>query len=242
MLGLDTAPGIPASEFTVMALGGLLNVIGEPDREPLRLGGHQAAYAAGLAAFTGLVAGLCGTSTETEIARVSMLEAVIWLNWKNLASAATTGTAPGRAGKFAEWQVLRCADGWVALVYQDGDWPLLARVIGDKRLDDPALADRAARQACAAAIGEIVQRRFAALTRAQIREIALQRRLPLGPVWSPEELARDPHTLARDFLASVRLPDGPTVPMPRLPVLWNGQGFPPGDVPPLAGVVQWVAS
>ena len=233
MLGTQTPPGTPATEFTVMALGGLLNMIGEPDREPLRLGGHQAAYAAGLAGFTGLVAALCAGDGVAETVRVSMLECVIWLNWKNLASAATSGVAPGRLGDLAEWQVVRCADGFVALVYQDGDWPLFCRVVDDPRLADPALAERGARLARAREIGEIVESRFAALTRAQLREMALARRLPLGPVWSPEDIARDPHTLARDFLALVRLPDGRTVPMPRLPVRWNGAGFQPGDVPAL---------
>ncbi len=49
----------PASEFTVMALGGLLDMVGDPARAPLALGGHQAAYAAGLAAYTGIAAVLC---------------------------------------------------------------------------------------------------------------------------------------------------------------------------------------
>src|SRR3954468_10681796 len=46
----------PASEFTLLALSGLLHMVGEPDRKPLRLGGHQASYAAGLTAFTGFTA------------------------------------------------------------------------------------------------------------------------------------------------------------------------------------------
>ena len=43
----------PVSEFTLLALSGLLHMVGEPERKPLRLGGHQASYAAGLTAFTG---------------------------------------------------------------------------------------------------------------------------------------------------------------------------------------------
>ena len=43
----------PVSELTLLALGGLLHMVGEPERKPLRLGGHQASYPAGLTAFTG---------------------------------------------------------------------------------------------------------------------------------------------------------------------------------------------
>src|SRR5436853_1815324 len=34
MLGRHAPPDVPASEFTVLALGGALNLVGEPDREP----------------------------------------------------------------------------------------------------------------------------------------------------------------------------------------------------------------
>src|SRR5436190_7586658 len=37
MLGRNAPADMPASEFTVLALGGALNLVGEPDREPLRL-------------------------------------------------------------------------------------------------------------------------------------------------------------------------------------------------------------
>jgi crotonobetainyl-CoA:carnitine CoA-transferase CaiB-like acyl-CoA transferase len=48
----------PVSELAIQALGGLMHMVGEPERNPLKLGGHQASYAAGLTAFTGLAAGL----------------------------------------------------------------------------------------------------------------------------------------------------------------------------------------
>ena len=48
----------PVSELAIQALGGLMHMVGEPERKPLKLGGHQASYAAGLTAFTGLTAAL----------------------------------------------------------------------------------------------------------------------------------------------------------------------------------------
>jgi crotonobetainyl-CoA:carnitine CoA-transferase CaiB-like acyl-CoA transferase len=232
MLGADVPADAPASEFTVMALGGMLDIVGEPDRQPLRLGGHQAAYATGLAAYTGLAAALCGApSTGPEIVHVSMLETTVWLNWKSVTNAWATGHAPSRSGRGAEWQVIRCADGWVALVYQDGDWSALCKLTGDPRLAAPEYATRDLRVPHFGTIAGIVEQSFARMTRREIHANAQAQRLPLGPVWSQEDLLEDPHNVARGFMANVTLPGGGSVTMPRLPVLWNGESFAPGPVP-----------
>lgn len=226
MLGSSAPAGTPASEFTVLALGGVLNLVGDPDREPLRLGGHQAAYAGGLSAFTGLMGALC--TDGPEVVQVSLLETAVWLNWKNIASAAVGGDVPSRAGRHADWPIVRCADGWVALVYQDRDWPTLVELLGrDARLADPALRQLAARSAHAAEIAAVAEEHLGRLTRHQIREVALARRLPLGPVWQPLELREDAHDLARGFLARMPLGDGVSAVMPTLPALWDGRRFLP---------------
>jgi crotonobetainyl-CoA:carnitine CoA-transferase CaiB-like acyl-CoA transferase len=236
MLGRQAPSAVPASEFTIMALAGVLDLVGDPARAPLRLGGHQAAYAAGLAAFTGLAAALGRPRARDgraapETVHVSLLETAIWLNWKSVATAATGGTVPRRLGPAADWPVIRCADGWIALVYQDGDWPGIRALAGDDaRLAAPSLATVAGRLGRGAEIAAVVEQHLRGLTRAEIHALALARRLPLGPVYSLAELGESPHLSARGFLATAEGAGGP-IAMPRLPVLWNGQGFAPGRVP-----------
>ena len=224
----------PASEFTVMALGGLLDLVGDPARAPLKLGGHQAAYAAGLAAYTGIAAALCrprvGGNIPAETVQVSMLDTVIWLNWKSV-SVPPGQPALTRIGSAAEWQVVRCRDGFVALVYQEPDWSALCDIVDDPRLRAPQFAQRTERIRCAREIAAIVEQRFLTLTRRAIHELALARRIPLGPIWSPREVAADPQTTARGALETAMV-DGRNITMPRLPVLWNGQ--PLGARPALA--------
>jgi crotonobetainyl-CoA:carnitine CoA-transferase CaiB-like acyl-CoA transferase len=229
-------PGIPASEFTVLALGGLLDLIGDPEREPLRVGGHQAAYAAGLAAYTGIAAALCrdeNGGVAPEVVEVSLLDTVIWLNWKSAAIAVLGRPAPSRLGRISAWPVVRCLDGWIAVVYADTDWPVLRDFIGDPRLADPRFATREGRGRHADDLSCIVERAFGHLSRRAIQALAVARRLPLGPVLSPQELATDPQILARGFLHRVQLSDGAEAAMPRLPVLWSGRSFPPGQAPAL---------
>ncbi|MBL8688046.1 MAG: CoA transferase [Rhodospirillaceae bacterium] len=226
------APAMPASAFTVMALGGLLDIVGDPEREPLRLGGHQMAYAAGLAAYTGIAAALCGRGkrTSAEVVRVNMLDTAIWLNWKSAPVAGAGEPPPTRSGRAAEWQVLRCADGYVVLVYQEGDWAALKSLVGDPRLEAAHLETRPGRLMHLREIAAIIEAAFMRHTRAEIRARALEKRLPLGPIWSPRELDRDEQTLARAFLC--RMDEGMT--LPRLPVLWSGRAFPPGAIPAVA--------
>jgi crotonobetainyl-CoA:carnitine CoA-transferase CaiB-like acyl-CoA transferase len=153
--------------------------------------------------------------------QVSMLDTVIWLNWKSVRPRAGEPRLT-RAGSTAEWQVVRCADGFVALVYQEPDWTALCDIVGDARLSGPDFAQRTDRIRRSREIAEIVEQRFSALTRREIHALALARRIPLGPVWSPHELAADPQTTSRGFLETTTI-DGQIVSMPRLPVLWNGQ-------------------
>ncbi|MBI3706387.1 MAG: CoA transferase [Proteobacteria bacterium] len=233
MFGAGVPSSAAASEFTVMALGGLLDIVGDPDHEPLRLGGHQLAYSAGLSAYAGIVAALCQTPVgdRREIVRVNLLDVAVWLNWKSATIAAWSGRAPNRCGRASEWQVIRCADGWVALVYQDSDWPALQELVGDPRLGDSRFQTRAQRRLHARELAGIIEQAISPRRRDQLREVALTRRVPLGPIWSPAELERDPQNLARDFLGRISLGGDASVLMPRLPVLWDGEAFRPGRIP-----------
>ncbi|MCO5090225.1 CoA transferase [Bosea sp. (in: a-proteobacteria)] len=225
----------PASSFTVEALGGLLDMVGDPGREPLRLAGNQAAYAAGLSAFAGIAAALCKPKVAgraaAETVHVSMLDTVVWLNWK---SAPFVAPAPllSRAGAAAEWQVIRCADGWVALVYQDADWAGLCDMVDDARLRAPCFAGRAERLRRIQEVTQIIAERFLLRRREALHAEALKRRLPIGPVWSVEELVADPQNVARGLFAPVGAAGCAAAAMPQLPVVWGGMRFPAGALAP----------
>ncbi len=207
---------LPVTEFTVMARSGLLDIVGEPGREPLKLSGHQLAYATGLVGYTAMLAGL-GRDVPSTL-DLSMMETSVWLNWKSAAVAKMSGSASHRKGSGAEWQAVRCADGYVALVYEDADWPAIVALTGSTRLADPAFATKEGRAASVPEIAREIEAGLLSRTRAELRDIALARRLPFGPIWSVDDLPADRHMLARNFFETV---DGRT--LPRAPVLWNGQ-------------------
>jgi crotonobetainyl-CoA:carnitine CoA-transferase CaiB-like acyl-CoA transferase len=238
----------PVSEFTLLALSGLLHMVGEPERKPLRLGGHQASYAAGLTAFTGLTSALAARDAGHKPAavRVSLAEVLQWVNWKAASGAEATGVSPGREGKKSEFQIVPCRDGHVAVVYTVTQWPATRALIGDARLGDPKFESRAGRRQHIAELYAILTPWFADKTRAEIQSLAQAKGVPFGPIFSPAELLETEQYVARGFLAELEHPTLGRLRMPQLPVQWNGRSFAPrpapsnpphsnGEVPPSDG-------
>lgn len=227
------------SEFTVMALGGLLDMVGDPEREPLRLGGHQGAYPAGLSAFTALTAMLAARDRglDPEPARVSLVETMLWVNWKAVSGAKADGKSPTRQGARSEFQVLPCRDGWIALVFTVTQFENLRRLVGPSPLDDPKFNDRAGRMKHVTEMYEVLAPWFAARGREEIYAAAQAAGVPLGPAYTPFDLLSDPQNVARDFITAVNHPALGELRMPRLPVHWNGRGFAPRAI--AQGTAPW---
>lgn len=225
----------PVSELALQALGGLMHMIGEPERKPLKLGGHQASYAAGLTAFTGLAAALAARDAgrTARSVRVSLAEVMQWVNWKAASGAAAAGTSPGREGKASEFQVLPCRDGYVAVVYTVTQWPATRGLVGDPRLDDARFATRAGRRRHIAELYAILTPWFSDKTRDQIQKVAQAKGVPFGPVFSPAELIASEQYVARGFLAAMDHPTLGSLHLPQLPVQWNGRSFAPRPAPAL---------
>lgn len=207
----------PMSELGLLALSGLLGIVGEPEGPPARLAGHQAAYAAGLAACTGILAAL--RAGGEEVVDVSLLDVAAWLNWKVAAGTLVLGSSPVRGGDRADWYTVPAKDGHVALVYQEKDWPGLRAAVGDPRLEDERFGTAAGRRRHRAEFLGILGPWFAARTRAEVTAAAQAKRVPVGPVKWPAELLTDAQNTARGFIG----PDG----MPALPISWNGRRVTP---------------
>ena len=224
-----SAAARPVSGLVLQALGGLMHMVGEPDRKPLKLAGHQASYAAGLTAFTGLAAALAARDAGQRAphVRVSLAEVMQWVNWKAASGAAASGTSPGREGKSSEFQIVPCRDGHVAVVYTVTQWPATRALIGDKRLEDPKFNTRAGRRKHIAELYDIITPWFADKTRAEIGETAQSKGVPFGPIFSPVELLENEQYVTRCFLAEMKHPALGRLLMPQLPVQWNGRSFAP---------------
>ena len=214
-----------------------MHMVGEPERKPLKLAGHQASYAAGLTAFTGLAAALAARDAGQRAphVRVSLAEVMQWVNWKAASGAAASGTSPGREGKRSEFQIVPCRDGHVAVVYTVTQWPATRALIGDTRLEDPKFATRAGRRKHIAELYDIITPWFADKTRAEIQKTAQAKGVPVRPDLLAGRAARRPSSMSRArFLAEMKHPALGRLLMPQLPVQWNGRSFAPRPAPEIA--------
>jgi len=217
------------SEFTVLAASGLLDIIGDPTRSPLRLGGHQAAYSAGLSAFTATMIALTQTDAggEPSRARISLVETATWINWKAVAGVYNGDEMPTRPGELADFQVIRCSDGWFAFVFTPNEFDRVHAMFEGIDLTDLPIVDQPSLRAHIRALTERLRPWFAERTRDEIFEIAQRNGIPAGPVYSPRDLLSDPQYEARSFLVSIEDHSGSLMQMPRIPISWNGTRFAP---------------
>ena len=118
MVVLRGAPD--ASEATLFAQSGLADLLGDPAKAPLI---PRGSYAAGTVAYGvhAALAALVAKQRRSGVSDVAEMDAVgvlSWVNWK-AAAAGVMGKDICREGDQAEWPIVPCADGYVALVYQE---------------------------------------------------------------------------------------------------------------------------
>jgi crotonobetainyl-CoA:carnitine CoA-transferase CaiB-like acyl-CoA transferase len=111
----------PAANLNLMALSGLMNIVGDPDRAPLNLPGDQALALTGIQAT---IAALLGVAARHRTGRgqrvdVSALQSTVLANYRDPLVFEWTGRLGGRTGnklvrgKTGVRQVWQCRDGYI---------------------------------------------------------------------------------------------------------------------------------
>ncbi|MBE1595959.1 crotonobetainyl-CoA:carnitine CoA-transferase CaiB-like acyl-CoA transferase [Streptomyces stelliscabiei] len=207
-----------AYDMLVQCEAGLVSVTGTPE-QPVKAGIPAADIAAGMYAFSGVLAALVrrGTTGRGGPVEVSMLEALAEWMGHPLHHTMHGGTAPARTGLghavIAPYDAYATADGGRVLlsVQNDREWRRLAeQVLARPELaDDPAFATNPARverrertdELVASALG--VLGTDAALERLEAAGIACAR------LRDVTEVAEHPQLAARDRWREVESPAGP---------------------------------
>ncbi|MCY4659126.1 MAG: CoA transferase [Acidobacteria bacterium] len=146
----DTGPDAarPGYDLIVQGESGLMDLTGEPDGPPTRIGTSIADLTTGLMAAQGILLALHARQTtgRGQHVRVAMLDAVASLLTYNTGNYFATGEAPTRRGNdhpsVAPYQTLRAADGWINLgIANDALWRRYCDAIARPDLrDDPRFA------------------------------------------------------------------------------------------------------
>jgi CoA:oxalate CoA-transferase len=210
------------TDMTAQAFGGLMNEIGEPDNVPLKLGGYQALYAAGVAAFTAAMTGVMVRNLKGigQYIDVSIFEMVAYTEWHASSYYAYNGQVRRRLGRWNQWKILRCRDGHMGVV---GQFPPIHQFLG-AALDDERFATVSGRHENSLALGEAIESRLLDQDKLDLYHRGQEAGVPWGYVADMDDLITSPHYKARSFFREL---DHPHVGRGVYP----GQPFRVGDLP-----------
>lgn len=142
-----------AVEATLYAMGGLMNITGEPDQEPLKEGAPLAQLGAGQNAFAATMAALmfAEETGEGQEIDVSIAEYATNILENALMQYSYSGQEYTRVGNRgygrAAWGIYPCQDGHVGIIAgPDHRWPEVARIMEREELADPRYSSRRGRQ------------------------------------------------------------------------------------------------
>ncbi|TXS28973.1 CoA transferase [Streptomyces sp. ms191] len=231
-----------AYDMLVQCEAGLVSVTGTPD-QPVKSGVPAADIAAGMYAYTGVLAALVrrGTTGRGGPVEVSLLDALAEWMGHPLHHVMHGGTAPARTGLahavIAPYDAYPTADGDLVLlsVQNDREWRRLAeRVLERPELaEDPGFATNTARVAGRGRTDEAVAAALAPLDAAEALARLEAAGIACARLNTVADLAEHPQLAARDrwrsvdspvgslraLLPPVTFPDGPEPRMGRVPAL-----------------------
>ena len=213
----------PGFGVVAEAMGGLRHLTGEPGRVPVRVGISLGDTLAALHGVIGILLALQHRhlTGEGQVIDVALYEAVFNCMESLLPEYSAFGAVRGPAGSalpgIAPTNAYACNDGGYALIAGNGDsiFRRLMTLIGREDLArDPSLADNAGRVARVAELDEAIGAWTAVRTVDEVLAALDAASVPAGRIYTIEDIARDPHYLARGMLETLRMDDGAELTVP----------------------------
>ena len=219
--------GHPGYDPLMQAFGGLMSVLGEEGRPPVRVGVSIVDLSTGMWSVIGILAALLRRGRTGRGGRVdtSLFESA--LAWMSLPIAAyeCSGTVPRKAGsgtpQIVPYQAFAVADGHVMVAAgNDNLFRRLAEIIGQKELaDDPRFRTNADRVVNRGAIIPILETAFAPGTADEWVARLAAGGVPSGPIQTIDQVVAHPQTVA---LGIIQDAPGGGLSLVGLPVSFDG--------------------
>jgi CoA:oxalate CoA-transferase len=212
----------PGTELTVEALGGVMAIVGDPDRAPLKLGSEQASYLAGLNATVATLLALEAREQtgHGQVVDISMQEPLLTILgnipilYSHLATVARRlGSRHHRTHPTA---IFPCKDGYVGIAAQTPQqWEALCLLVDrPELLVDPRFTTGVQRAEHADDLDAELFPWFRARTRHEVMHACQARRIPVGLNCTVPELLEDPQYAASGFFREIAHPSTGTARYP----------------------------
>ena len=214
-----------AAEVNLYAMGGLMNITGEPDREPLKEGAPLAQLGAGQNAFVAAIAALMYAEETGEGQRIdiSIAEYATNILENALMQYSYSGQEYTRVGNRgygrAAWGIYPCRDGFVGIIAgPDHRWPEVARIMEREELSDPRFASRRGRQDNADEVDALMLPWLLDHDKVDIFKAGQDSGLGFSFVATMRDILEMEQLLARDYFVDLEHPAAGTLRYPGAPV------------------------
>ena len=221
----------PGYDFLIQAMGGIMHITGEPEREPMKIGVAFADVFTGLYAVIAVQAALMERerSGQGQHIDMSLLDVLVGVLANQALNYLVSGVPPKRMGNahpnVVPYQVFPTADGHVVIaVGNDTQFLRLCDVLVLPELAaDRRYQSNAGRVAARTELVASVAARTIRMTRAELLSALEKAGVPAGPIHDIAEVFADPQVVARAMRLDLPAPDAAagTVPGVRTPVLFS---------------------
>jgi len=232
----------PCYDLIAEGYSGVMDLTGEPEQGPQKVGTPAADLLAGSDAALATLAALVGRhrSGAGRAIDIAMVESMTRFMTPRMIPYLGSGDVPARSGGkdsvIAIYQTFDTADQQLTLgLGNDGIWRRFCQAIERPDLaDNPAYADNAGRRAARPEIVAEIQTMLRRHGREHWLALFAAARIPAGPINSLDEVARDRGLIERGLLYSVPR-DGVSIPQVGLGIQFDGNNRSFRKAPPRLG-------
>ncbi len=218
-----------AADIVEYALGGLMYIFGNYDREPLKHALHQAQFKGGTdAASAALMAlyhqRLTGQGQHVDVSiQEAMASGLRDVVDNYTYTGAIRRRQPNHSGDLTRLRAT--SDGYILPnpgIGARDNWQATVEFLEVPELDDERFSSPSARLANAEELGRILDETFQTKNKSDMFFAAHEKRFIYGIVQSPEEVLADPQFAARGYFVDIEHPATGTVKYPGPPFLMSG--------------------
>lgn len=245
----------PGYDLIMQGESGVMDITGEADGPPMKVGTSIADLVTGLYASQSVLAALMRRERTGIGGRVdvSMLDAMASLLTFNAGMYFVSGESPKRRGNvhptISPYETFEASDGWINIgVANDKFWALFCGVIGRRDLEtDPRFDAAPKRAANRPLLAGILSPIFASRTRDHWLEKLCAAGIPAGAIKQVGEVCEAPQLVDRGMVQSVSHPVSGDVRFIARPIRFEDQPPAPSTPPPLLGehtaevLSEWLA-
>lgn len=205
----------PCYDVVAQAMGGILNLTGFPDQDPVKVGPSVGDHVAGIYLAVGIMMALYHREKtgEGQHVDVAMMDVIFSILENAIVNYTVGGEIPERNGNIdpsiAPFDAFKCKDGFVALgVGNDRLFERFSKAIGHPEfLEDERFKTNDLRQQnYKSALRDPIEEWCMKYTKKEIENIMDEVAIPCGPVMNIKEIIEHPQIQAREMVVTMDHP------------------------------------